>query len=92
LSSEHWSSEGAVRSCYDGGMTTREISGLILRVCGLVLFYRGFLGLFAPIVMVFGMGHLVGALTQAIVPVISIAISVYLLRGAPAVVRFCYPG
>jgi hypothetical protein len=72
-------------------MTTREIFGLILRVCGLVLFYRGVLGLFGPLVMLYGMGNFGGAVAQAIVPVISIAASVYLLRGAPALMRFCYP-
>ena len=72
-------------------MTTREIFGLILRVCGLVLLYRGALGLFAPIVMLYGMGNFVGAVSQAVVPVISIVVSLYLLKGAPALMQFCYP-
>ena len=79
---------GTVLSCF---MTSREIFGLILRVCGLVLVYRAGLGLLVPIIMVFGPGRLIGGLSQVIVPIITFAISLYLLRGAPALVRFCYP-
>jgi hypothetical protein len=72
-------------------MTPREIFGLILRVFGLVLIYRGIIGLVVPIVMLFGSHQFFGALGQALVPAITIAVSLYLLKGAPAVMRFCYP-
>jgi hypothetical protein len=72
-------------------MTPREIFGLILRVCFLVLIYRGILGFLVPIVMLFGSRQFFGALWQALVPALTIAVSLYLLKGAPAVMRFCYP-
>jgi hypothetical protein len=72
-------------------MSSREIFGLILRVCGLVAVYRGFASLLVSASFMFGSGHMVQGGWQLIVFAIMTAGGIYLLRGAPSLMRFCYP-
>jgi hypothetical protein len=72
-------------------MTARDIFGVILRVCGLVLVYRGFGVLWFQIAIVFAPGLSRMSMIPFLHGVAILAVGIYLMRGAPAVLRFCYP-
>jgi hypothetical protein len=72
-------------------MTARDIFGVILRVCGLVLVYRGFGVLWFQIAIVFAPGPGRMLMIPFLHGAVMFGLGLYLMRGAPAVMQFCYP-
>jgi len=69
-------------------MTPRAIFGLIIRTCGLFLVYQGLQTAVFPVAALLN-GQL--ALIGFIAPAIYLSAGAYFLRGAPELMRFCYP-
>jgi hypothetical protein len=72
-------------------MKPREIFGLIIRVFGLILLPLSIWYLFAGIEMLVGIEDGNHTFTYVLDGVVLAVISAYFLRGAPLLLRFCYP-
>ena len=74
-------------------MSPRDCFGIVVRSVGLLLLlfglYSALSGLFLLLVSVYY--QRVAPLSLFVCGVLATLVSLYLLRGAPALVRFCYP-
>ena len=72
-------------------MKARDVFGLVVRVCGLILGYQVAFGIYSHLASLMSpttpVRYVVPDLFTALVP---LAVSIYLLKGAPGLVRFCY--